>query len=645
MKKSHILAVSIIGFLVLTVGIAPLSADSYTDLGTGATLAIIEESFAEAETNTASRVNTISREEIASYQAETTAQLVEKVIGTTFSSYGALGAAQNVQIRGASSDKTLVFLNGVPLGSAHEGSYDLSRIPVNMIERIEIIKSGPGNLGRTNAIGGMVNIITKSGAWDNGGARGPITVSFENGAYLPLTYGGTGEQNWLSFLDSQKLDIEYGTRLGDINMTATTGGLRAANAYTYPDGENRSLRTNAEVLSAHAGLFLDGVISERVHLKGNALTNWQRIGVPGMLSWPTPGAQQEDWEISGNQTVAIDAKQHGPIDTHTVVANGAFARTQYVDDGSATNDTHDKLRLFFQYRQDWRMDKWFALETGIDATVDHVQSSKIGSQNRTVPSVHANGGIYFAKGTFSIHPSVQLRYVSDTNAFSPNASVGMIYAPDSIQRLQATVSYAQQIPTFSQLYWPLEWGYRGNPDLKTEKGFNGDIGYTLETEKVRYEGSIFARDVNDAIVGDPNDNYIPHNIAHAFYVGTEQSVTWDPSDFFSFSVSYQYNRSFDLSNNHTFSDDIPVSAVRAHTLKTSLDFTQGPWNIIVFGEYLGSSQVADAVLLVDLTANMAISETVSTYVAIDNLLNVAYELYAGYPMPGMKIRVGGSVLL
>ena len=327
------------------------------------------------------------------------------------------------------------------------------------------------------------------------------------------------------------------------------------------------------------------------------------------------------------------------------MANGAFARTQYVDDSSTTNDTHDKLRLFFQYRQDWRMDKWFALQTGIDATVDHVQSSKIGSQNRTVPSVHANGGIYFAKGTFSIHPSVQLRYVSDTNAFSPNASIGMIYAPDSKQRLQATVSYAQQIPTFSQLYWPLEWGYRGNPDLKTEKGFNGDIGYTLETEKVRYEGSIFARDVNDAIVGDPNDNYIPYNIAHAFYVGTEQSVTWDPSDFFSFSVSYQYNRSFDLSNNHTFSDDIPVSAVRAHTLKTSLDFTQGPWNIIVFGKYLGSSQVADAVLLVDLTTNMAISETVSTYVAIDNLLNVAYELYAGYPMPGMKIRVGGSVLL
>jgi vitamin B12 transporter len=92
MKKSHSLPISFLTVLLLVVGIVPLSAQSYTDLGTGAALTIIEESFAEAETNTASRVTTITREEIASYQAETTAQLVERVIGTTFSSYGALGA-------------------------------------------------------------------------------------------------------------------------------------------------------------------------------------------------------------------------------------------------------------------------------------------------------------------------------------------------------------------------------------------------------------------------------------------------------------------------------------------------------------------------------------------------------------------------
>lgn len=645
MKKSHSLPISILTVILLVVGIIPLSAQSYTDLGTGAALTIIEESFAEAETNTASRVTTITREEIASYQAETTAQLVERVIGTTFSSYGALGAAQNVQIRGAASDKTLVFLNGVPLGSSHEGSYDLSRIPVNIIESIEIIKSGPGNLGRTNAIGGMVNIITKSGPTDTSGKLRPLVISLENGSFLPLPYGDHDQQNWQSLVDSQKVDIEYATRIGDLDMTATTGGLRASNAFTYLDGDNRDLRSNAEVIGAHAGLFLDGTVSDRVHLKGNALANWQRIGVPGMLSWPTPDAQQEDWELSGNQTISIDTHSESLIDTHTVVANAAFARTHYIDEGSATDDTHDKLRLFFQYRQDWRMDQHLALETGVDATVDHVDSTKIGDQSRTIPSVYANGGIYLAEGKFSIHPSMQLKYVSDTEAISPNASVGMIYAPDDMQRFQATVSYAQQIPTFSQLYWPLEWGYRGNPDLKTEKGFNGDVGYSVEIGKLHYEGSIFARDVDDAIVGDPNDNYIPHNIAHAFFLGTEQSVTYIASEAFSLSVSYQYNRSFDLSNNQSFSDDIPVSAVRKHTVKASLGYTQGPWNIIVFGEYLGGSENAEAVMLLDVTANLAISETVSTYVAIDNLLDSAYQLYDGYPMPGMKIRTGASLLL
>jgi vitamin B12 transporter len=168
--------------LVLLLALSNLfAAQDITDLGTAYELVIAETSLAEAETNTASSVSVITKEQIAAYNAQTTAELIEKAVGTTIQSYGSLGSLQNVVIRGATSSKNLVYLDGVLLSSAHEGTVDLSIIPVSIIERIEIVKSGPGNLGRTNAIGGMVNIITKNGQKSDT----PFALTFENGSFLP----------------------------------------------------------------------------------------------------------------------------------------------------------------------------------------------------------------------------------------------------------------------------------------------------------------------------------------------------------------------------------------------------------------------------------------------------------------------------
>ncbi|HAF86297.1 MAG TPA: TonB-dependent receptor, partial [Sphaerochaeta sp.] len=155
-----------------------------TDIGTAYELVISDVAPAQAETNNASSVSVITRAQIEAYNAQSTGELVNKAIGTNFNSYGSLGALQTVVIRGASASKNLIFLDGVLLSSAHDGSVDLSIIPVDTIERIEIIKSGSGNLGRTNAIGGMINIITKQGK----ATETPFSVTVENGSFLPEAY-------------------------------------------------------------------------------------------------------------------------------------------------------------------------------------------------------------------------------------------------------------------------------------------------------------------------------------------------------------------------------------------------------------------------------------------------------------------------
>ncbi len=135
MKKRGIFSLALLLF------VSTIAAGDITDLGTAVELVIAETDISEAQTNSSSSVSVITSEQIESYHAQSTAELVGKAIGASFNSVGALGAMQNVVIRGATSSKNLVYLDGVLLSSAHDGSFDLSAIPIDMIDHIEIIKT------------------------------------------------------------------------------------------------------------------------------------------------------------------------------------------------------------------------------------------------------------------------------------------------------------------------------------------------------------------------------------------------------------------------------------------------------------------------------------------------------------------------
>ncbi|WP_320128308.1 TonB-dependent receptor domain-containing protein [uncultured Sphaerochaeta sp.] len=627
----------IFSLVLLLAVLTTLSAQDYTDIGTAYELVVSDAAFAEAETNSSSSVTLITSDQIKAYDAETTAELVNKAIGTTFSSYGALGAAQNVQIRGASSDKTAVYLDGVPLSSAHNGVYDLSSIPVGMIDHIEIIKSGSGNLGRTNAIGGMINIITKKGET----SETPYTLTVENGSFLPLSYGSADKHNWASLVDSQKLDLSYSNNVQGLGVSANLGGIIAQNAYTYETDTDRALRENAGVYNLHGNLNLNGTVGENITFQSNNLAFFQNLEVPGTITWASPFDYQKDTQVTTNNTVTYDNLDLGPLQSLKMTLAYTYAKTFFHDDDS-TDSTHNKHKGYAQIEQNWNLGENYSLVTGIDTALDYVDSTSIGKKQRVMPSGYANGSIYLPGDRLSLHPSINVAYISDTEAVSPNASLGAIYLLSDNATAKATVSYAENVPNFSQLYWPLEWGYHGNADLETEKGINGDAGFTYSIGQLSYEGGLFARDIYNAIAANADDNYVPYNIAHSMYFGTEQSLKLAIDTYFTMQVSYQYNKSFDLSNGQTVSDNVEVSTVRKHTAKTSLTYSNDSLDATLSGEYLGKTTYTDPIVLVNVSVNVQITKALKTYVAIDNLLNSSYALYTGYPMPGTKIRLGGS---
>ena len=624
--------------LVVLLALSTLFAaqTTTTAIGTAYELVISDVAFAQAETNNSSSVSVITRAQIEAYNVQSTGELVNKAIGTNFNSYGALGALQKVTIRGAGSAKHLVFLDGILLTSAHEGTVDLSIIPVSTIERIEIIKSGSGNLGRTNAIGGMVNIITKQGTT----TAKPFTFSVENGSFLPEAYGASDDRNWPSLVDSQKMDLTYANSLQGTNLVANIGGIFAQNAYTYDGTTSKDLRDNAEIYEVHGSINANRYFGENVEASSNNLANYKHLNLPGSLLGPSPTDYQEDILLSTKNSVTL-SNLGDTLESVKADFNYNYLKT-FAQDASNGDGEHNKNKGNFLLEGTWKLGEAYNIVTGTDLTLDYVDSNKVGKKLRFTPALYAHTSIYLLEGVLSIHPSISLAYISDLKTFSPSASLGAIYNITENNALKINVSYAEDPLTFTTLYW----GGSDNSFLKPEKGIQGDLGFTTTLRPLTYEGTVFARNIYNAIEYDPN-TYIPSNIAHSVYFGTEQAVTLDLNDMFSLSASYLYNKSYNLSEGNTFSSNVDVEYVRKHSAKISASFAYSIFDAVLSSEYLdaykGAYGDADPAFVLNLSVNTQVTKDLKVYIAIDNLLNASYELVSGYPMPGTKVRLGGTM--
>ena len=172
--------------------------------------------LAEEEGN----VSMVSREEIKAGKPATVGEMLTQVETGNLGEYGGLGSLANFGLRGAESGQTLVLLDGRPVADPQLGELDLNALAAANVERIEIVREGASALWGPNAMGGVVNLITKSGT----GNRIYSKLGAENG-----TYGRTVRSFEIGGPLSQRFDF-YVTGEGRL-----TKGYRGNDDY---DGKN-----------------------------------------------------------------------------------------------------------------------------------------------------------------------------------------------------------------------------------------------------------------------------------------------------------------------------------------------------------------------------------------------------------------------
>ncbi len=604
-------------------------------------VSVTAESWSPAALAPGGSVVVVTAEQIEESGADNAAEALASVPGFYSPDYGNPGSVRTPSLRGASSGQVLVIVDGVRRNDARSGGVDLADIPAESIERIEVLKGGASSLYGADAVGGVIVITTKRG----GDPR--LAVTAENKAY-PAALGADLEY----LAAAQRLGAALDTRLGAAGFSASGSFERAGDSFpAAKDGGSVLERENVGFLGGSGSLGLEvpalgGILSAGISGR------YADFGVPGMTTYLTPNAEQRNRDLRGTAAWSSDALLGGRL-VLNASAFGAWSRLELEDPDSFTDDRHDTLSSGADIRFRYFATDALELPAGLEFRYDGAESTKIDSRSRYHAGAYAAPVLAVGQG-LKVSPSVRFDWYDDYPA-GFTYSLGASAAVSDTVTLKATAGRSYRAPAFNDLYWPDEgWGV-GNPDLRPETSWYGELGGDAKRDFLKTSLFVFARYTEDLIQWVDPDGWLgplpmkPENVAAAAFFGADAEASLEAGPV-SVTASYALLLSYDLADGRTLADDVRVANLPVHTIKLESAFAAGP--LTVRGRaswrserYQSSTPALDPVLLLGARAEFRASGTVGIYLDGENLLNQAYSETDGYPMPGITLKAGVRIVL
>ena len=600
-------------------------------------------------------VTVITRQQIVRRQAKSVAEVLEDVAGLQVLASGGLGRSARLSIRGSASNQVLILLDGQRLNTAQSGSVDLSTIPINWVEKIEIIKGGSSALYGADAIGGVVNIITRRAG-----------LAGDSRARLSGTVGRFG---------TQVVSPSFRTALGPLGLRVSYQRLHTEGDFPYrtfadPPKNSvqvRRLRDNAWTTSDNAFVKLawQGLAGYGFELSGQYYD--ARMGIPGPENQLTPKARQSD------RRALLSAKLGLPVARGTRAEVLAYHHTflqEYQAPPPGTylfrnrhrnRATGSEVRLYsrvmgsaFTVGYAWRQD--------LLQSSDLVRPARsLGRRQRTTHSIFAQAEVDIVRPAtpaalrLRLVPAFRLDRPSDNpTAYSPKLGLTLNRGLARTLILKGNVGKSYRAPTLNSLFWVPDAFALGNPHLRPERATNYDAGAVLRLPlagEVEAEVTWFGRDVQDIIVWQRqfDGRFRPFNVSRASIRGREDHLQWRLG---------QGRLVAEL--NHTLLDAVNRSGERVtdgkqlvfrprHTTSVSLSTRMGAVSAEIRRRWVSkrytreaNTKFLDPYSVTDIRAALSLAFgqwQLKVGAQVNNLTDENYRLIEGHPMPGREWRL------
>jgi vitamin B12 transporter len=452
-------------------------------------------------------------------EGQSAVELLAARVPSFMSDYGG-GGAKKISLRGAGSERTLVLVDGKRTGTSDN---DLSDIPSSIIQKIEVVEGGQSALYGMDAIGGVVNIITKRPMVEGvSGSYSSMVGSYESFGNRDVGLNSMTHQATVGM----KKGAYEGIVSGDWRVSDGRYEFRSAENALAPRDSNTSRDLN---LFARLGRTFD-----RVSLDVTGTVTDRRVQNPGTISWPSPGTTRKRLNGAG-----VDAVWHAS-DISVLRMNSVFGdeTIRYVntDAWSPQNSRHERLYGDIDLVQELTLGRQL-LTAGLTARSQRLESNEVGNRAANELSAFAGGVGTFSRSLVTVKttPSVRFDY-SDVYGFTENGKAGAIagFAIAGEPAVFANIGTASRSPTFNDLYWPQDAWSVGNSDLRPEQSVNADAGAQAfySADKLIVNGRVtgYFMGLRDMIIWqpDPDDpdgmRWKPDNVAKARIRGIHGSA-------------------------------------------------------------------------------------------------------------------------
>jgi vitamin B12 transporter len=618
-----------------------------------------------------SSISVISSQQIADSGATDVSQLINGQPGVVVNDYGIQGSTKTVSLRGSTSSQVLVLLDGIRLNSSRDGAVDLSTVPTEIIDHIEIVRGGESALYGTGAIGVVINIITKKAE------KPAISLRVTNGSYIPHAASEVPTNasvtpatavtpvagNPLDLLDSQNIDLSIIGKVGKAGIIAGGSFNRAANGFTWMDtaGINDWRRmTNEDALSGSGYAGLDAPLFGG-ELRVKTMVESSSLGAPSSATYVDTSARQGNTAVSG-----LLSWKTGRFFTDALTLDlKAFYRYDRLsfDDpnppppfGVPSSSLHTTHTGSLDLTQKLTFSDSLSAIYGASADFDYVDSTNLsGPRDRLNLAGFLSVPVSLIEN-LTITPSVRYDYFSDfPGAFS--YSLGAVLNLSGESSLRASFASAYRAPTLNELYWvdPYEVG---NPNLLPETSYGGEIGWALEKPWISLDLDAFTRLLFDSIAWDPSAaSYFAVNIGESLQPGAEihgrvslwDHLTLDARYTFIYSLILQY-----LGQQVPISDNRRVPYVPLHNVTVQARYEDKLFSIGVGGQYVGEkytdisnteSLELAGYFLANADFRFNAGQNIAFTLVLKNLFNSLYYTQSGFPMPPFSVVTGVAVKL
>ena len=587
-----------------------------------------------------SSISVVTSEEFSRKQTSFVADVFRDVPGISLSRTGPVGAQTQVRMRGTEANHTLVLIDGVEVNDPSGASeFDFNTLLVDDIERVEILRGPQSSLYGSDAIGGVINIITKSG---DGAIK--AAASAEGGSF------GTGKAA-VSVRGSEGI-VNYSFGLSEF----TTEGVSFA-----PERQGNTEQDGFDVTAFNTKIGIQLTENLDFEIVGRYVDSQQEfdeLGNVGGLSLPVDSQSETESEAFSLGLKSVLQSFEGQWEHILGVGISEIDRENF--GGFASTFKGDKRRVYYQSN--------VFVETSALAEASHVFTFLVdneidaqdvlggGIQSDVDSETTGFVGEYKLEIFDQIFLSASIRH--DENDLFKNTNTvrttGAYVVKDTGTRLHTSYGEGVKNPTLFELFG-FAPGFTPNPNLKSEKSYGWDVGVEQEfmNGQATFAATYFENTINNLIQG-AGATAVNLNGKNKIE-GAEFEVSIRPATDLSFSGQYTYTGTEDANGIELIRRPKHVASLRSTLTRFNGDLEvnfggtyYGKQNDTAFQAVLpfGSQTVTlDSYILADANIKYKLTDNVSIFGRLQNILNVRYENVFGTANPGFGAFMGLQVQL